>query len=54
LKAFLVETCNVAPNWGETFARNCRTFARFNLATTPENVVAVAERIGDALQKLQK
>lgn len=51
-KSFIQDTCGVAIDFGEWFSDKCQGFVRFNLATDPSIVEAVAHKIANALQEV--
>lgn len=48
---FLYEKCGIMPNAGETFDKNCGTWARLNLATSLANVKKACDAIEKELKK---
>lgn len=49
---FLLHTCKLGLNYGALFGSQCKSFARFNLGTTPEVVEEAANRIIKGIQSL--
>lgn len=50
---FLLHTCKLATNPGSWFSKDCASFARFNLGTSPDNIKEAVARLSKGLESLK-